>query len=449
MRSVSESDVQLLTGWGLTAPSRATVDHVRHAAAVSPLLLSAGDRGVIARGLGRSYGDPAQNAGGLVLDMTELHGLDLDVTTGSVLVGAGTSLDALMRATTPHGWWVPVTPGTRQVTVGGAIAADVHGKNHHVDGTFTRHVRRMTLALPDGTTRELVPGDPLFDATVGGMGLTGVIVDAEITLLPIATNLVSVDTDRIDDLDELMAAMIEGDDLYRYSVAWIDVGARSTIGRGVLTRGDHASLDMVPPKKRSLDFGPPQRLRVPPVVPSGVLNRSTITAFNEVWFRKAPKQRRGELQSLGAFFHPLDGVADWNRMYGKRGFVQYQFVVPDDSGHVVRTTLEELRSIGATSFVSVLKRFGAQGPGMLSFPTRGWTLALDIPTGVTDLAPTLDRLDAIVLEAGGRLYLAKDSRMSPAGIAAMYPRIDEFRALRATIDPDRRMMSDLARRLEL
>ena len=446
---MSEPDIRLLTGWGRTAPTRAVVEHVHHAAAVSPLLLTAGERGVIPRGLGRSYGDPAQNAGGLVLDMTELHGLDLDVDTGSVLVGAGTSLDALMRATTPHGWWVPVTPGTRQVTVGGAIAADVHGKNHHVDGTFTRHVRRMTLALPDGTTSELLPGEPLFDATVGGMGLTGVIVDAELSLLPVSTNLVSVDTDRIDDLDDLMAAMIDGDDRYRYSVAWIDVGARSTIGRGVLTRGDHATADNVPESKRSLAFTPAQRLGVPPIIPGGLLNRATITAFNEAWFRKAPKQRRGELQSLGAFFHPLDGVADWNRMYGPRGFVQYQFVVPDEAGDVVRQTLEQLRTIGATSFVSVLKRFGDQGPGMLSFPSRGWTLALDIPAGVNNLAPTLDRLDAMVLDAGGRLYLAKDSRMSPAGISSMYPRIDEFREVRATIDPDRRMMSDLARRLEL
>ncbi len=416
---------------------------------VSAALSSAPARGVIARGLGRSYGDPAQNAGGEVLDTTGLTGIALDDTTGMVTVAAGVSLDALMRVCTPQGWWVPVTPGTRQVTVGGAIAADVHGKNHHVDGTFTAHVTRMTLALPDGTDRDLYPGDALFNATAGGMGLTGVVVEADVQLLPITTSLARVDTDRFDDLDSLMAAMASGDDHYRYSVAWVDAGTRGTLGRGILIRGDHARAADVPDRKRTLAFDPGTLATVPALVPNGLLNKASITALNEAWFRKAPRQRRDELQSLTAFFHPLDMARDWNRMYGPRGFLQYQFVVPDTAGHVVQRTLEELRTIGAASFLTVLKRFGGEGPGLLSFPRPGWTLALDIPTGVPGMADVLDDLDELVIASGGRLYLAKDSRMSPRTLELTYPRLSQFRALRAEIDPNRRLNSDLARRLDL
>lgn len=446
---MSDSENALLYGWGRTAATRARVRKPQHAAAISDAIATAGPRGVIARGLGRSYGDPAQNAGGVVLDMTDLHGLDLDSDLGTALVGAGTSIDAVMRNTTPAGWWVPVTAGTRQVTIGGAIAADIHGKNHHVDGSFGNHVRRITLARPDGVTEELVPGDELFNATVGGMGLTGVIIDAEIELLPITSNLVRVDTDRFDNLESLMAEMVAGDSRYRYSVAWIDAGTRSAAGRGVLSRGDHASADDIAGKQRGLNFEPRQRIDVPALVPNGLLNGTTINAFNEVWFRKAPRHRRDELVSLGTFFHPLDGVSNWNRMYGRAGFVQYQFVVPDTASHLIEDSLEALRAIGATSFLSVLKRFGPASTGLLSFPQPGWTLALDIPAAVSGLAGVLTGLDEQVAAVGGRIYLAKDSRMSPAMFATMYPNHTKFREIRERIDPNHHMNSDLARRLQL
>ena len=447
-----DSERRLLSGWGGTAPTSATVVTVESGAAavsVPQRLTTSGGRGAIARGLGRSYGDAAQNAGGTVLDMTAVDGLTIDQATGTAVVGAGTSLDALMRVCVPLGWWVPVTPGTRQVTIGGAIGGDVHGKNHHVDGSFAAHVPWLTLALPDGSVRRLTPADALFHATTGGMGLTGVILEAGLALMPISTALVNVDTDRHADLDSLMAAMVEGDSRFRYSVAWVDAGARGTLGRGVLTRGDHATYTDVPERQRGLVFDPRERVGVPALVPRGLLSSASITAFNEAWFRRAPERRRGELQQLGTFFHPLDGVRDWNRLYGPRGFVQYQFVVPDDAASVVRVALERLRAVGATSFLSVLKRFGAQGPGHLSFPMPGWTLALDIPAVVDGLAATLDSLDELVASVGGRVYLAKDSRMSPAMMESMYPRLEEFRALRATVDPHARLNSDLARRLHL
>ena len=450
---MSNSERRLLSGWGRTAATSATVVSVMPGATatmvVADLLATSGSRGVIARGLGRSYGDAAQNAGGAVLDMTALDGLAIDPTSGTAVVGAGTSLDSVMRACVPLGWWVPVTPGTRQVTVGGAISGDIHGKNHHVDGSFGAHVKWLSLALPDGSVRRLAPGDDLFHATTGGMGLTGVILEAELALTPISTALVNVDTDRHGDLDSLMAAMVEGDNRFRYSVAWVDAGSRGTLGRGVLTRGDHAASTDVPVRQRGLAFAPRERVGVPPLVPRSLLSSASITAFNEAWFRRAPERRRGELQHLGTFFHPLDGVRDWNLLYGPRGFVQYQFVVPNSAAYVVQTALERLRAIGATSFLSVLKRFGAQGPGHLSFPMPGWTLALDLPAAVDGLAPLLDSLDALVASEGGRVYLAKDSRMTPAMMESMYPRLEEFRALRASIDPHTHLNSDLARRLHL
>jgi len=446
---------ELVAGWGRTAATAATVERPTDAGRVVELIGSAGSRGLVARGLGRSYGDPAQNAGGLVLDLTGLDQvLSLDLEAGLVRAQAGVSLDALLRLVVPCGWFVPVTPGTRLVTVGGAIAADVHGKNHHRDGSFGQHVESFELALADGSVTTVTPAsDPeLFWGTCGGMGLTGVLLTATLRLMRAATPLMRVDTVRAADLDELIAGLVDAEDRHRYSVAWIDTLATgSRAGRGIITSGEHASLDDVAERSRRSPavYAPKVRAAAPGWVPPGLLNRASIAAFNETWFRKAPRNEVGALQSIGAFFHPLDGVRGWNRLYGNRGFVQYQYVVPDAATDTVRATLEALSAAQCASFLAVLKRFGPANPGPLSFPAPGWTLALDIPAAARDLTDLLDRLDRLVLDAGGRIYLAKDSRLDGALVAPMYPALDDFRALCDRVDPAGVLRSDLARRLGL
>ena len=442
-----------LTGWGRTAPTLADV--VRPGDAAEGRRLVAGPlpgRAIGFRGLGRAYGDAAQSAGGTVVVTDRMCGLlDLDRTTGVVRAEAGLSIDALLRQVVPAGWFVPVTPGTRMVTLGGAVAADVHGKNHHRDGAFGAHLLGLRLATSDGAVHELAPGDALFDATVGGMGLTGLILDVTLRLVPVDSAFLAVRTTRAPDLAALLTTLEEQDAQHRYSVAWVDcLSTGRSLGRGVVTAGDHVGADRVPPAARAepLRFAPTTRLRAPAAVPPGLLNRGSVRAFNEGWYRRAPATPTVTVEHAARFFHPLDGVADWNRIYGPRGFVQYQYVVPFGAEDTVARTLHELSTAGAASFLAVLKRFGAEGSGLLSFPMPGWTLALDIPASPR-LTGLLARLDAHVLAAGGRLYLAKDARMPRAMLESGYPRLETFRAVRRTVDPSGRIATDLSRRLGL
>jgi decaprenylphospho-beta-D-ribofuranose 2-oxidase len=448
---------EVVTGWGGTPASAAVVARPSDVRALTAAATHAGPRGAITRGLGRAYGDAAMNAGGLVVDATGVAGLlalDESGPVGVARVLGGTSIDALLRAVVPRGWFVPVTPGTRFVTIGGAIAADVHGKNHHAVGTFGRHVRSLVLALPDGSTRVLTPeGTPAeFWATCGGMGLTGTIVEATVALPRIYTSLVTVDTDRAPDLEGALALLTEGEHRYPYSVAWLDLLATGrSLGRSVVTQGDFAplaALDGLPQRADPLAYAPRPPVPSPPA-PAGLLNRGSIRLFNELWYRKAPVRRRDELQSIAAFFHPLDLIDGWNRLYGPRGFLQWQCLVPFGAEDVLRGCIEALSAHGAASFLTVLKRFGPTNPAPLSFPGPGWTLTLDVAAGSPALGEVLDRLDRDVLDAGGRLYLAKESRMRPELVAPMYPRLDEWRAVRASLDPDGVLQSDLARRLNL
>lgn len=449
-----ELPLELLTGWGNTAPTAAHLARAHSPAELLRALQDPPPRGIIARGLGRSYGDPAQNAGGRVVDTTGTCEFELDRDAGVVRASAGASLDDLMRAIVPQGFFVPVTPGTRYVTVGGAIASDIHGKNHHKAGSWCQHVESLRLAMPDGTVLDIAPdtNPELFWATAGGMGLTGVIIDATFRCPAIESSLLLVDTERAPDLDSIMAIMNERDHLYDYSVAWIDLIARGRhMGRSVLQRGRFAKLDELPRAQQRNPY--PYKAGIladaPPVFPSGLLNNLSVRAFNEVWFHRFPKLRFGELQTIPQFFHPLDMVGNWNNIYGPRGFFQWQFVVPFDAEATLRTIIDRLSASGCTSFLAVLKRFGASSPGHLSFPAPGWTLALDIPAGDATLNTLLDELDELVVDVGGRLYLAKDSRLNPDLMPRMYPRLQEWKDIRAKVDPDGVWQSDLARRLQL
>ncbi len=452
-----------LSGWGRVSASWAELAEPATAAAAAELLGrgaellggGAGSRRMIPRGLGRAYNNAAQCAGGVVISTAGLNRIiELDTATGLVTCEAGVSLEQLMVAGLPAGWFVPVSPGTRQVTVGGAIAADVHGKNHHVAGSFARHVRSFELVLPGGEPRTVTEqSDPaLFWATAGGMGLTGLITRATIQLKPVASSRVRVDTVRTADIDETMAVLAAHDRRHGYTVAWSDSMARgAALGRSVITSGDFAEPSDLPAAdaENPFAFRPGARLGVPAAFPPGVINRYTVALANAAYYRKSPRSRSGEIQDIGTFFHPLDGIRNWNLVYGPGGFRQYQYVVPFGAEAAVRRSFELVSQARAPSFVTVLKRFGPGDEGLLSFPMAGWTLALDFPARTPGLAGLLSALDRLVVENGGRVYLAKDSRVPPDVLAEMYPRLGEFRKLRAELDPAGLLASDLSRRLGL
>ncbi|HWN29425.1 MAG TPA: FAD-binding oxidoreductase [Actinomycetospora sp.] len=450
--------VKTLAGWARTAPSRATVltgDDVASTPALAAAIAGAGSRGVIARGLGRSYGDTAQNAGGLVLDMTardRIHAVDAE--TGLVDLDAGVSLDRLMRITLPFGLWVPVLPGTRQVTIGGAIANDIHGKNHHTAGSFGDHVVSMDLMLASGEVRRLEPDgqeSELFWATVGGIGLTGVILRATIRMTKTETAYFVADTERTADLDETIERFSDGsDEAYDYSSAWFDsISTGSKLGRAALGRGSLARLDELPAKLRSdpLKFDAPALVDLPDVFPNGLANKLTFSAIGELYYRKT-KNKRGQIQNLTAFYHPLDLFGDWNRAYGSKGFLQYQFIVPLAAEAEFRAIVRDIAESGHVSFLNVFKKFGEGNRAPLSFPMPGWNICVDFPI-VEGLGAFCRSLDERVLAMGGRLYTAKDSRTDHDTFAAMYPRLDEWRKIRDAADPDGVFASDMSRRLRL
>lgn len=445
-----------LTGWARTAPTVADVVRAENPDVVIDAVRHAGPRGVIARGLGRSYGDPSQNAGGVVLDMTALNRIhSIDAGSGLAVVDAGVSLDTLMRAALPFGLWVPVLPGTRQVTIGGAIGSDIHGKNHHTAGSFGNHVVSMELLTADGQVRTLTPDGPdseLFWATVGGMGLTGIILRATIAMKHTETAYFVADTDRTANLDETIELFSNGsDDNYDYSSAWFDsISTDARLGRAALGRGSLAKLDELPKKLRAnpLKFDAPTLVTLPDIFPNGLANRLTFATIGELYYRKTPKKGRGLIQNLTAFYHPLDLFGEWNRAYGSRGFLQYQFIVPFGHDDEFRAIVRRIAESGHVSFLNVFKRFGPASRAPLSFPMPGWTITVDFP--IKDgLHALCAELDERVLGMGGRLYLAKDSRVSAQTFAAMYPRLDEWRKVREAVDPAGVFTSDLSRRLGL
>jgi decaprenylphospho-beta-D-ribofuranose 2-oxidase len=404
--------------------------------------------GAIPRGLGRSYGDAAQLERGLVLQMTQCRQFELDAAHGTVTAQAGVSLGELLGALVPAGWMLPVLPGTQRVSVGGAIASDIHGKNHGTAGSFGSHVERLGLLTAQGEMLELSPGlpDRMFEATAGGMGLTGVILWARIRLRPVASPLMSVDTDRVPDLDAAFAALSMPGGTYR--VAWLDL-LGSPAGRGVVTRAEHASRDTLPASSQPNEATVRSLVTVPERWPQWPLRPVTVRAFNELRFRRSPVRQRDHIETIGRHLFPLDGLEAWPRLYGPSGFLQYQLVVPYGEEPVIRKVIDRLGQARLPCYLAVLKDFGKAASAPLSFPMPGWTLTLDIPCAAPGLHEELDRFDELVAACGGRVYLSKDVRMRPPALGAMYPRLDEWREIRERADPDHLWRSDLGLRTGL
>ena len=439
---------RVLTGWGRTSRSAATVVDGASAEDIARLLANPAMPPVLARGLGRSYGDAALNAGGLVLRAGARQPQPvIDVAARRVTAAAGTPFAVLLARTLPHGLTLPVLPGTRHVTLGGAIAVDVHGKNHHTAGSIGAWLDEVVLVDGTGVLRRLAPGvdREAFWATIGGMGLTGVIVSATLRLLSVPTSWMWVRTRRLS-WPDLLRAMT--DSTAPYHVAWLDLYSHGTDwGRGVLDEGDHAEPEQLPPRAGTVPLGyHPSRVLSAPPTPVRLVARPIAKAFSDLWWQRAPDDRAAP-RSLPAFFTPLDGLAGWNRLYGPLGFRQYQLVVPLGAESVLESCARLLST--TTTFLPVLKRLGPGSGGHLSFPLPGWTLAVDIPAAVPALARLLDRVDGLVAGAGGRVYLAKDSRLSRDVLPAMYPRLAEWRAVRDRLDPQARLRSDLGVRLAL
>jgi decaprenylphospho-beta-D-ribofuranose 2-oxidase len=438
-----------LTGWGANIRSSCVL---REAETERQVAAQVDHAGTIARGLGRSYGDAALNAGGRVLGMTRFDRyLSFDEGTGTLRCEAGVSLDAIIRDFAPRGWFPMITPGTKFVTVGGCVVNDIHGKAHHSQGTFSNSVDSLTLLLASGETvvASRTENAELFWATFGGMGLLGIVLTVTLRLRKIETTYFRQKSIRVNDLDGMLAALEENDQLFPYSVATLDVFASGkSLGRGVLVVGDHATRAELPPEVENplLVAGPP-KITVPFQLPQITLNSLTIRLVNSVIQQIQAHGR--SIAHYEPFFYPLDKIAHWNRGYGKAGFTQYQFVIPfADGARRMRQILETILAAGELPFLNVLKRMGKESGGTLSFPKTGYTYAIDFPMRKNTIS-VLRKLDALVLDAGGRVYLGKDSYLDAPTFRAMYPQIDSWLAIKAKYDPDGVFTSDLGRRVGL
>ena len=439
-----------LAGWG--ANQRADCD-LREPELEAQVQSAIDPRGTAPRGLGRSYGDAALNSGGRVLGMTRFNRyLAFDEATGTLQCEAGVSLADILRDFTPRGWFPMITPGTKFVTIGGCIANDVHGKAHHVQGSFSSCVESFTVLLASGEVLNASRSEnpDLFWASFGGMGLLGVILSATIRLLRVETTYYRQRSIKVNDLEGMLAAFAEHDGTFPYSVATLDVfAAGARLGRGVLALGDHASRQELPPElaQDPLRVSGPPKLTVPFELPTFTLNRLSIRVVNALL--QQIQARASAFSHYEQFVYPLDMLAHWNRGYGPAGFTQYQFVIPfEDGPRRLRQILTAILCSGQLPFLNVLKCFGKASDGVLSFPREGYTFAIDFPIrrGTAEL---LKRLDALVLDAGGRVYLGKDSFLDAATFRAMYPALDQWLETKAKYDPRGVFTSDLGRRVGL
>ena len=441
---------ETIAGWG-NFPWLKTKISILNSLSVAEKLV-AEPTTIIARGLGRSYGDQAINERGITAVTTQLNKfIAFDSQNGILCCEAGVILDEIITHFAPRGWFPSICPGTKFVTIGGAIANDIHGKAHHVDGSFVNCVLSFDTLLANGTiaTASRTENSDLFWASFGGLGLLGIIVSATIQLRKIETTFFKQKAIKTKNLDQLLDAIDEADKTYNYSVAWIDsMVTGKNLGRGVLTIGNAALLADLPPNllANPLQIGKKAKIKLPLYFPEFALNNITVRLVNEVInFTQANSPKISHYEK---FFFPLDAIHDWNKGYGKRGFIQYQFVIPEENGRKnIRTVLEKISASGCVPFLNVLKKFGAQ-QGQMSFPFQGYTFAIDFPV-TPSLKSFTKELDKLVLSFGGRIYLGKDAMLDQKTFEAMYPQAEEWKKTKQKYDPDNKFQSAIGQRLGL
>lgn len=429
-----------LSGWGRYPRAETTVARPESVRELVQSIKAA--RHVVARGSGRSYGDASFHRDGTSLLTERLDRLlAFDADRGIIRAEAGITLSSLLKVVMARGWHVPVLPGTQYCSLGGCIAADVHGKNHPTSGSFSRWVRGIRMILADGAIVECGPDlrPDLFWATMGGMGLTGIVIDVELQLVPLPSRCFEIERHTVLDVESALAMLEPSDSAHR--AAWID-GTDAGRWRGVVVTATPAERASKSCESRTMS------LRLPFDLPANLIRRHTVRAGNR-FARTMAAIRRRSLHGIDKALFPLDGIGGWNRIYGNRGFVQYQVVIPPATSRTtIRQILTQVDASPAVPTLAVLKRLGDQGPGPLSFPMHGYTLALDFPM-TEELTPLLDALDDIVAASGGRVYLAKDARLRPEHLARMYPRLEDWREVKRRIDPTGVFASDLGCRLGL
>ncbi len=451
--SASTSNETVLSGWGRHPTVKSRVSRPEKRAALQSVLEEDGQP-VIARGAGRSYGDASLlDSGGTTLLTGRLNRmLSFDSDTGVLRAEAGVRLREILEAFVPRGWFLPVTPGTKEVTLGGAVAFDIHGKNHHRDGGISNFVREIELLTAGGKTVTCGPEQnaDLFWATVSGAGLTGIITEVALELRPIETAYVAERTLKADNLEDAFQLFEEHEPDYLYSVAWIDcLASGDSLGRSHLMFGRHATPDELTAKQRRglLGYEPDHLASLPFDLPEGALSEYTVKAFNALYYARQRRRDKQEVVGIDPFFYPLDAIGDWNRMYGESGFVQFQCVLPMEKSYDgLKEILAEVQESGLASFLAVLKRMGPPDGGLLTFPTEGYTLALDIPRR-DGLESLLRSLHEITTRRGGRVYLAKDAYLQPDTFREMYPALEEWLEVKRRVDPENRFTSEQAQRL--
>jgi decaprenylphospho-beta-D-ribofuranose 2-oxidase len=439
--------IKRVSGWGRSLHSFTDLQLAR---SLDCLVEKSAERGVIARGLGRSYGDSAGNTGGMTLELRHFDGIQIDTTSATATLGSGVTIQKLEEECLALGYFPFVVPGTAKVTVGGAIASDIHGKSHHRVGSFSNHIIEIKLITSDGRERTIFPSgetSDLFWATVGGMGLTGIILEAKIRLRKIETSFVKVVESRTKNLDQLLTTLIDFNQRFLYTVAWVDLSG-NFVGRGIVSGANHALVSDLTDRK--LLNAPKSKIKhefkIAFPFNFSLINNWTIRLFNAVWFNKPLGKN---IQEIRKYMHPLDGIDNWNEVYGTNGFIQYQFVIPYEKSYLLDIVLTKLRDEKCASFLTVLKSFGENSKGFISFPIKGWTFAVDLPTSGQKISKVLRELDEIVVSAGGRIYLTKDSRLNSELLPEMYPDLEKWKGIKHEFDPFNRWQSDQGRRLKL